>query len=402
MTNLDEFGRNYLRLVLEINKHIEGYIDAWYGPDDLKAEVNATPKKEPAALLHDVAALQASIPTDDPNRHAWLVAVLRAIECTVRMLNGETFDYLDEVQRIYDIQPQKVDEKLFEEAHKILDTLLPGTDSLAERLEKRRKLYAVPAHKLMSMLDLARTETRRRTLELVDLPPGETVEVRLTRNQPWSAYNWYLGNGRSLIEFNTDIQPDARSLLALFAHEGYPGHHTEATLKEKLLYHEKGYAEQAAALLHSPSAVIAEGIATTAIEIIFPNSTHYHWTIEHILPQADLSPDANDSAETLQKLGEASRWLRYVSGNAAILYHTGQLNETETIEYIQTYALASVERARKSFSFITHPLFRSYIFTYTQGYELIQQAAQNGNKKPIFLRLLKEQILPSALANGRF
>ena len=95
--NPDNYGRSYLQITLEINKQIDGYVDAYYGPDELKAAVKAAPKREPAALLDDVTALQASIPDDDPARQAYLTAELRAIECSVRMLNGEQFAFLDEI-----------------------------------------------------------------------------------------------------------------------------------------------------------------------------------------------------------------------------------------------------------------------------------------------------------------
>lgn len=395
---LDEFGRDYLRLALAIDQHIEGYIDAYYGPADLKSEVEASDKQEPAALLDEVGRLQAVIPSHDPKRHAYLSATLRAIECTVRMLNGESFAYLDEVGRLYDIQPQQVDEAQFEAAHRELDRLLPGTGPIVQRVQAHQGWYEVGPSQVLPLLELVRTETRRRTADFIALPDHEQVEVRLTSNQPWGAYNWYLGNGRSLIEFNTDVPIRAIGLIGTFAHEGYPGHHTEAVLKEKHLYQEKGYAEQAVMLLHSPAAVIAEGIATTALEIIFPDSSHHQWNIEVLLPAASLSPDV--TAEEMQRIAQASKALRYVTGNAAIRYHTGQLNEEQTVEYIQTYNLVNQQRARKSFSFISHPLYRSYVFTYTQGYDLITQAAGSNNKTSIFHRLLTEQYLPSQLTEG--
>jgi hypothetical protein len=213
------------------------------------------------------------------------------------------------------------------------------------------------------LLELARAETRQRTAALFDLPPDEDVEVRLTNNQPWGAYNWYLGNGRSLIEFNTDIPVSALGLIGTFAHEGYPGHHTESLRKEKHLYRAKGYGEQAAMLLHSPA--------------------------------AGITPDM--TAGEMRRMAAASRRLRYVSGNAAVLHHSGRLNRQQTIDYIQTYGLSTAERAEKSFSFLTHPLFRSYTFTYTQGHDLIAKAAKDGSKQAIFGRLLSGQILPSQL-----
>ena len=108
-----------------------------------------------------------------------------------------------------------------------------------------------------------------------------------------------------------------------------------------------------------------------------------------LLPAAGMG--GLETAVSLQELSKASDKLRYVSGNAAIKYHTGELTREQTIDYIQTYALATPERAAKSFSFLSHPLYRSYIFTYTQGYDLMQASDVK------YGRLLTDQILPSQL-----
>lgn len=392
---LQPFDQGYLTLTLEIEKHFPGYIDAYLGPAALKEQVNATPKRAPAALLQDCAALQASIPDADAARQAYLTATLRAAETTLRLLNGESFGYIEEVSRLYDIQPTLTDESVFTAAHQELDTLLPGSGSLAERTEARRQRYQLEPAQALPLLEMARAECRQRTRRLFDLPADEDIEIRLVSQQPWGAYNWFLGNGRSLIEFNTDIPISALGLLDTFAHEGYPGHHTEGILKERYLWHEKGYGEQASFLLHSPAAVIAEGIATTALEIIFPNETHFVWTAEVLMPAAHLPPEP---PELMQRIAQAGRALRHVSANAAILYHTGQLNREQAVAYMTTYGLSSPERAAKGFQFFTSPLFRSYIFTYTHGYDLIAAAAGSGDKTPLFRRLLTEQLLPYHLA----
>lgn len=400
MPALDSFSLDYLRLVLAIHAHhIDGYVDAYYGPPELKAEIDAASPRDPAALLADVLALQDRVPTADSARQQYLTAALRGIECTVRMLNGEAIDYLDEVNRIYDIQPELVEEALFESAHRELDRVLPTSSpglDLGTRLQAWRQSFDIDTASALPLLELTRIETRRRTEAIVALPANESVEIALVNNQPWGAYNWYLGNGRSLIEFNTDIPLQAPGLLGTFAHEGYPGHHTEHLLKERSLYHDKGYAEQAAMLLHSPSAVIAEGIATTALEIIFPGGSHHQWNVEVLFPAANIATP-QDLAKQLGKIARASNNLRYVNGNAAILYHTGKLNREGTIDYIRHYGLVNAQRAAKSFNFISHPLFRSYVFTYTVGYDLINSTP---DPAATFRRLLTEQVLPSHLSTA--
>jgi hypothetical protein len=396
MTSLNPFGEGYLRLTLEIDKHIDGYIDSYYGPPEIKAEISASEKKSAAALRDDVRRLRDLLPTDNPARHTYMGGVLRAMNTTLRLLEGEQIDYLEEVALIYDIAPHKIDEAVFEAANKDLDGLLPGSGPTNERFDAWRKQYELSPDKLVRMLELTRDETHRRTVEMVTLVPGEAIDVALTSNQPWSAYNWFKGNAFSLIEFNTDVPVSAIDLANLFAHEGYPGHHTEHQLKEQHLYKEKGYTEYASALLHSPSAVIAEGIATTAAEIIFPDDSIYDWTCSVLLPAAGLPAIEPDH---LRRITQAREIARAVSCNAAILFHRGEINAEQAVEYIRTYALSTEKRARQSFSFITNPLFRSYIFTYTEGYKLIEQAAKGGDKRPLFERLLHEEILPSALNN---
>ncbi|MCL4871063.1 MAG: hypothetical protein KJ063_19060 [Anaerolineae bacterium] len=393
---LDSFGRAYLSLTLEIEKHIPGYVDAYLGPAPLKTEIEGGEKKDAAALQDDLAQLQATIPSEDPARQAYLTAELRAIECTLQMLAGETFPYLEEVQRLYDIHPELTDEAVFAAAHRELDTVMPGRGPLADRLEADRKRFEIPTEKALPLLEMTLEEARGRTRHFVELVEGEAIELRLTQNQPWGAYNWYLGSGRSLVEFNTDLPTSALGLLTTMAHEGYPGHHTEHQLKEKYLLKEKGYAEFGSFLLHSPAAVIAEGIATTAQEIIFPGDTAHDYIAQMVLPAAGIF---DVTGEQLRRKHEAGKGLRGVSSNAAILYHTGQLNQPQTIEYIQSYGLVNPKRAQQSFRFLSNPLFRSYIFTYTEGYQLIANAS-NGDKTPLFKRLLVEPVLPSQLAAG--
>lgn len=394
MTNLDAFSQNYLQLALEIDKHIEGYVDAYIGPEALKSAVQSTPQKDAAALLDDLAWLQDNLPTDPPNRHRYLKGGLRAIECQLHLINGEEFDYFEEANRLFDIRPQLIAEESLLAVHRELDSLLPGSSPLAERMTKWRKRFEVKRAQLLPLLELACGEARGRTAALLSLPEEESIEISLTSDQPWMAYNWYEGEGRSFIEINSDVPPDALSLLETMAHEAYPGHHTEAVLKDRHLYRGKGWGEHAVRLLNAPEAVISEGIATTAVEIIFPHNSSFEWMNEVIFPAAGLDPEP---IERMIRLNKFERLVRDVMGNAAILYHTGQMNEAQTVDYFQTYALLDKEEAEQSFRFISDPFFRAYTFTYTAGYDLIEQAA-NGNKMTIFLRLLTDGVLPSEIS----
>lgn len=394
MTPLDQFGTNYLTLTLEINKHIDGYVDSYIGPADLKSQVEAGEQKPPQTLMADLENLRASLPSDDPQRAKFLTAEFRAIDCTLRMLDGEEFDYLDEVNRLFDINPQLLPEENFTQAHNQLDIALPGGGDLPERFKKWRASYDIPAEKLPDLIELAKRETRSRTTKIIDLIEGESIEIELLGDKPWSANNVYQGNAHSLVEWNTDILTNATALANIIAHEAYPGHHTEAMLKDELLYKGKGYAEIASLLLNSPGGVIAEAIATTALEIIFPDDSHIEWTTQTAISAAGLPPISTNELGAIMKAYEG---LGGVAANAAIKYHTGDISQDEVVEYIQTYGLTTKARAKKSFDFMSHPLYRAYIFTYTEGKKLLAQAAAGSDKLPIFKHLLVEQVLPSEL-----
>ena len=402
---MDPFDRELIRLALEIDRLVPGYVDAYIGPPQIRNEVAATDKKDAATLLNDLHRLRDQIPVTTGQRQLYLSALTRAMDCTLRKLDGEHFDYLQEVELLYDIRPQPIEEEQFHDALRRLDDALPSNGTLFDRANDRRKHYELNVDQVLPLLELARQETRQRTLQIVNLIDGEELEIQLTNNQPWSAYNWYKGKGRSLIEFNRDIPISALSLISTFAHEGYPGHHTEHILKEEHLLRRLGYGEEAIFLLHSPAAVIAEGIATSAVGIIFPDAgglnadarRDYHdWNEQVLLPEVGIS---GEPALQMRQIAEAIHDLRYVTGNAAILFHTAQLDAQQTIDYITTYALSTPERAKKSFDFISDPLFRSYSFTYTEGYDLLKRAGK-GNELALFKRLLFEQILPSQLADG--
>ena len=54
MNTQNDFDQNYLKLILEINKHMDGYIDAYIGPANLKEEIGAQPPNSVSLLQKQV------------------------------------------------------------------------------------------------------------------------------------------------------------------------------------------------------------------------------------------------------------------------------------------------------------------------------------------------------------
>jgi hypothetical protein len=393
------WGQAYIELALRIERLYPGYVDGYYGPVEWPLLVKAEDEPFAPDLVKQARRLALELPEQHfaPRREAYLARQVTAMETICRKLDGQEFSLEEEVRRFFDIEPEWTPESLFDEAHALYEEALPGEGSLAERIQARRMRYEMgpeKAHLLPGFMDQALAEVRRRTATFVNLPEDESFEIRTVTNQPWGAYNWYLGRGRSRIELNTDLPTNLSGLLDLMAHEGYPGHHAEHALKEQLLYQEQDYLENAILLINTPECVISEGIATMAGQMIFGPGEMGRWLAEEIYPAAGIEPDGAD----MDLLARATELLAGVRGNAVFMLHAHGQSDDEVVRYLMRYLLLPEDRARKSLEFLKSPLWRSYTFTYFYGKRLMKPLLQGADRLAIFRRLLTEQTYPSLLS----
>src|SRR3954469_1823449 len=95
--NLDTAARDYVRLQLAIGEKEDGYIDAYYGPENLRAEGKAAAAHaDLATLRHRAELLRSQIEKlgahatgERARRVRFLTAQLTAAITRLRMLQGE-------------------------------------------------------------------------------------------------------------------------------------------------------------------------------------------------------------------------------------------------------------------------------------------------------------------------
>ena len=390
-------GQSHVELSLGMNRHAAGFVDGYYGPSEWKAAIEAEPLKPAAALQEDAQRLREAIAHAemDAQRREFLTKQVTAMEMVLRRLGGEDVPYVEEVQACFDITPSHVPETEFEEALRELDTLLPGTGDLPARQLAWKRPFELPNDRVLPLAETALAEVRRRTRAILELPAGESLELRLVSGHPWSGYNWYLGQSRSLIEINTDLPVRADYLVRLMAHEAYPGHHTECAIKDERWYQQAGRLEHSIALLLTPECVVGEGIATVAEDVIFPDKAELAtWLREVLYPQAGIHVDVDLQLQ----LAQASQKLAGVSGNAAFLLHADKRPAAEVLEYIRRYTLGTEQEARRSLAFISNPLYRAYTFTYFYGRRLLQDAFARGGMLDVVRWVIRDPVTPSAVA----
>ena len=404
---LDDLSLAYARLAFGIERHLEGIVDAWVGPAEVREGALAGPVPDGAALVAQAEGLRAEIEAADllPDRLDYLSAQVRALETLARAVAGETLPYRDEVAALFDIVPERTPEVVYDEALAALDDALPGGGDLAARMIAWREQFEMPLAAVRPAVDRILAEVRSRSAAFAPLPEGEGVEIALVTDKPWSGYNWYLGDCRSRVEINTDMPVRANALLDLMCHEGYPGHHTEHALKEQRHYHERGYGEHAIQLINTPECVISEGIATLAESIIFAPGEAEAWQAEHVFAPLGIAVDPARE----RQVNDAQRVFRSVSGNVALMVHEEDASAEEAVRYLMRYGLESEERARHRMRFITDPLWRPYVFTYHVGHDLLGAWIELpeddapvtdlfAHRQRRFARLLVEQVTPSRIA----
>ncbi|MBA3347390.1 MAG: hypothetical protein H0T13_02405 [Actinobacteria bacterium] len=357
---------DYVTLGLRLGRHVDGLVDAYYGPPELADAVEAEDLRPAAALLADAESLLVGLESTDLDeaRRGSLQDQARGLHTYARVLAGEGLGYLDEVEGCYGVRPERVPEATFAAAHERLDELLPGAGSLEERYEAWRAASFVPAERIEELMRPMLAVLRRLTATVVELPGDEEFTLELVANEPWAAFNYYAGGGRSRIAVNSDFPFTAAELVHLAAHEGYPGHHTEHAVKERLLFVEGGYLEESIFLVPTPQALISEGIAEAGPELLVDDAA------DDELAQICATAGVSFDPAATRRIREAREPLGVVTRNAAILIHEDGMSVEDARAYVARWALAPPHRAERMVDFVVDPTWRAYVTTYTEGKRL--------------------------------
>ncbi len=439
----DPVARDDLLLSLRLDQRIPGLVDAYYGPAALKAQVDMEQLRSPARLRDDAAALLERLgdgatagEVPDAGRRRWLAAQVVALETQARELAGDPLPYLEHVSRCFDLRPKRTPERVFEEATRALDELLPPVagaspaagegqrgataarapergggaardrGSIADRIAAWDAGFTLREEQILPVLDWLLDRFRSEAAALFGLPAGEAVVVSLVRNQPWSGYNWYDGGGVSRVDINVDLPVRVADLIQLAAHEAYPGHHTEHAWKERALVEDRGRLEASIQLINAPECLISEGLADLGRMFVAPDDRLADLLVE-LYSRAGLTiardaAAAREAAERSVAIRRALDAVRGVAGNAALMLHADGVPREEVRAYLRRYLLTTPDRADKRLSFIEHPLWRTYVFVYFEGERLLRRwvlgAPSAEDRVQRFGRLLREELTPGAIA----
>jgi hypothetical protein len=392
----DQIASDYIVLCLRLEQHVPGFVDAYIGPADLKAKVELEPIRPVARLREDAGALQeraGSGEVDDPVRRRWLGAQLAAIDAQLRSLAGDPLRYIDHVATCFDFRMVRRPDAVYTTAATRLAEHLPGDGPLADRLAAWDARFVIPPARLGGVIDRLVALCRERAGALFGLPPGEGLRVGLVTDQPWSGYNWYDGGLQSRVDINTDLPVHVKRLVDTISHETYPGHHLEHAWKEADLVGTRGRIEATVQTINTPECLISEGLAELGTRFASPPDSEADLLVE-LFGLADL-PIAADPAAAREA---AERTV--AMADAALLRHADGMAHGDVLAYLRDVGLMAPDRAEKLLEFIEHPLWRTYVFVYSEGEALLErwlETVPEVDRAARFGRLLHEQLTPGAI-----
>jgi hypothetical protein len=406
--DMNALAERYVRLVLALGQHDRDYVDAYYGPPEWRMEaeftkVSLTEIDEAATdLAGDLTAIAPAAPAADltRDRHRYLTRQLDALRARVAILSGTKMRFDEETKTLYDAVAPTHTETEFGAVIAELEKRLPGSGPLLDRYETYRLRFVIPRARLDRAFRAAIDECRARTLKHIRLPGDERFTVEYVTGKTWSAYNWYQGGYRSVIQVNTDLPIHADWAVALACHEGYPGHHAYNVLLEKNFVRDRGWREFSVYPLFTPQSLIAEGTADYGVHVAFPGPDRVAFARRVIFPAAGLDPataaDYYAVVDLAERLGPAA-------DEAARRYLDGELDAEGTIRWLETYALYSRAKAQQRLAFIDQ--YRGYVINYTVGKDLVARwiesrggtDANPARRWELFEELISSPRLPSSL-----
>ena len=399
---LSEFGKDFLLLALRIGRHKIGYVDFYFGPKKLHEIVDRESVVSPKKLLTDCKILQKKLYLQryDKDREKYIEKTILAMRTSIEILHGIDISIQDQFIKFYDVALEPVDESELLKLKEKVENAYGGFGSLKERMNDLRLRRTIPKAEVFALYNKALKIVELRTKEIFEdlLPKKEKIVINLVKDDnndeiKWANYNWYLGNFHSRIDINPNYNMYWTTFLTAAAHEGYPGHHTEFSVKEWKLYRESNQFEHSILLLNSPKLIISEGIAEMAANVLFS----YEDQAEIGLQNFCLNPLKEDSLDVLIMQNKVRGKIHLFWHNLAYHALIDKWSEKDLIQYATDFEIFSQNDMKNQLRKIYNSVHSSTIFSYNLGRNLITDKYSIYPSVKNFKNLLLKPVLPSDL-----
>ncbi len=348
-------------------------VDSYFGPPELKADAQLV---DPDELLSQITTLRKEIQKwirEEPRR-TYFIKQIDAMKLLAKFALEEKITFAEKVRIGLDVEVIKVPseriDELTEQASRALRQEVPKGD-LTSMATSWRKRAMTTGTEIIPLAEKIALQARQSTQRLLfKLPETEKVEFHAVPDAPWSAYNYYKGNFRAIIEINIKLPRSKYDIWKWVTHETYPGHQTELVQRELGFHNKTHNLEATISIINTPDCTIAEGLAEAGTDILHA-----------IRPMT--------KPETISS--HLTKLRRAIGINALIMLQQEQRSESEVVNYLKTMGAYEEEYAEAQLPFMTDSMWSPYGFTYFIGAWLVRgffKAAQEAHLLDEFVKAL--------------
>jgi len=339
--SVDAIAEGYVRATLQLAQHDPTLVEDWRGPESFRPG----PRIPVAEVVREIESLRrdaeyAASDISNAQEHArvqYLSAQLRALQFAAHRQLGRAASIDVQAREEFGVTFPPLDVAAAQRAHQGLREALPGSGTLSDRARDHRARTLIPARLRQQFLTEALQSCREATAAVLPLPRDESVAIVLGDPPLFDAFARYRGNNRTELEISGGPLDIARA-HRLACHEGYPGHHVQHLLIERV-YRERQWPELLLTPAFGPHLLYLEGAAEVGADLVL-NESH----VDRLL--RDLQPIVTDVARA---------------------YLDGSLTEERAIERLADEAL--VANPAGTLAFIEQRRARALV--YVEGRRLV-------------------------------
>ena len=337
--NVDSIADRYVRAALQLAQHDPALVEDWRGPDRFRPG----PRGPVAEVAREIESLQDAIEmaasdissSQEYARVHYLMAQLGGLRFAAERQLGRATSIDEQAREEFGVTFPPLDQAAVERARSALNEALPGFGGLKERVLAFRKQTLIPTADRQQVLTEALQSCRAATIAVVPLPRDEAVSFVLGAPVLFDAFARYRGDHRTEIELSAGPLDTARA-HRLACHEGYPGHHVQHVLIDRL-FAERQWPELQLTPAFGPHLLYLEGAAEVGADLALTPSR-----IDVLLQE--LQPVITDVARAYLDAGlSQDRALDRLANEALVSDPAGML---ALIEQRRARALVYVEGRR--------------------------------------------------------
>ena len=341
---LNALGAGYVQAALRLAQHDPSLVDGWRGPERMEPGPRGPVKQiatDIAALLDDAARAGADLSSaEEQARLRYLTLQLHALRFAADRQLGRATSIDEQAKEEFALEFPPLDAAAVQRTLAEIAKVLPGQDTLANRVNDLRRRIRVPREKRREVFEAALSACKDVSAPIIPLPAHERFSLgfsEFAQHAGWDGYARHADDFRTEIWINEEVPLDVSRAVRLACHEGYPGHHVQHVLIDRL-NESRQWMELRLTPAFGRHLLLTEGAAEVASDLAFPADRRAALYREKLFPAAELNAADID---ILVRIEDLQRELLPVVTDVAREYLASTISQESARERLANEALVA-------------------------------------------------------------